>query len=108
MLVAEEETTPSATTLDVVEIAPHASSSNKLGKRIEIVGQNAIIIEGHGEKSVKHGRGCSLRQTCDKKSMYHERGRSLRETHDKKLIYIKHARGHSLHMFTEKFTIRIL
>jgi hypothetical protein len=31
MLMAENETTPSAMTLDVVEIAPHVSPSNKLG-----------------------------------------------------------------------------
>jgi hypothetical protein len=116
VLLAEEETIPSATTLDVVEIAPHASSSNKLGinqsNGSRLLGKmrssSQMTIEGHGEKSVKHGHGCSLRQTCDKKSMYHERGRSLRETHEKKLIYIKHARGRSLRMFTEKFTIRIL
>jgi hypothetical protein len=29
--MAEKETTPSATTLDVVKIAPRASPSNKLG-----------------------------------------------------------------------------
>jgi hypothetical protein len=29
--MAKNETAPSATTLDVVEIAPHASPSNKLG-----------------------------------------------------------------------------
>jgi hypothetical protein len=141
---------PSATTLGVVDIAPYASPSNKLGINQlngsillgKMRSSSQMTIKGHGKKSIKHGRGCSLRQTrdikstkrgcgrslCqthdeksmyherghslretyDKKSMYHECGRSLRETHDKKSIYIKHARGRSLFMFTEKFTIRIL
>jgi hypothetical protein len=47
VFMVENETTPSATTLDVVEIAPHASPSNKLGinliERIEFVGKNASI-----------------------------------------------------------------
>jgi hypothetical protein len=65
-------------------------------------------IKGHGEKSIRHGRGRSLHQTRDKKSMYHDRGRSLCKTHDQRLIYVKYARGRSLRVFTEKFTIRIL
>jgi hypothetical protein len=40
--------------------------------------------------------------------MDHKRGRSLHKTHDKKSFYIKHARGRSLCVFTEEFTIRIL
>jgi hypothetical protein len=47
VFMVENKTTPSATTLDVVEIAPHVSPSNKLGinliKRIEFVGKNASI-----------------------------------------------------------------
>jgi hypothetical protein len=147
MLLAGVKITPSATTLGVVDIAPYVSPSNKLGINQSngsiLLGKmrssSQTTIKGHGEKSIKHGRGCSLRQThdkkstkrgrgrslrqtyddklmyhergrslretYDKKSMYHERDRSLRETHDKKSIYIKHARGRSLHMFTEKFTI---
>jgi hypothetical protein len=110
------EIAPSAMTLGVVDIAPYASQFNKLGINQSngsiLLGKmrssSQTTIKGHGEKSIKHGRGCSLRQTRDKKSMYHELGRSLRENHDKKLIYIKHARGRSLRVFTEKFTIRIL
>jgi hypothetical protein len=124
---------PSATTLGVVDIAPYASPSNKLGINQSngsiLLGKmrssSQTTIKGHGEKLIEHGRGCSLRQTRDKKSTkhghgrslhqthdkkstYHECVRSLHETHDKKSIYIKHARGCSLRMFTEKFTIRIL
>jgi hypothetical protein len=110
------EIAPSATTLGIVDIAPYASPSNKLGINQsngsillgEMRSSSQTTIKGHGEKSIKHGRGRSLSQSCDKKSMYHERGRSLRKTHDKKLIYIKHARGCSLRLFAEKFTIRIL
>jgi hypothetical protein len=140
----------SAMTLGVVDIAPYASPSNKLGinqsNGLILLGKtrssSQTTIKGHGEKPIKHGRGRSLHQTCDKKpikrgcgrslrqthdeksmyhecgrslykthdkkSMDHERGRSLRKTHDKKSFYIKHARGRSLHVFTEKFTIRIL
>jgi hypothetical protein len=56
MFMAENKTTPSATTLDVVEIAPHASSSNKLGIN-QLNGSNLLgkmrssleaTIEGHG------------------------------------------------------------
>jgi hypothetical protein len=47
VFMAENETTPSATTLDVVKIAPHASPSDKLGinliERIKFVGKNASI-----------------------------------------------------------------
>jgi hypothetical protein len=124
------EIAPSETTLGVIDIAPYASPSNKLGINQSngsiLLGKmrssSQTTIKGHGDKSIEHGRGCSLRQThdkkstkhgCgrslrqthDKKSMYHEHGRSLRETHDKKSIYIKYARGRSLRMFTEKFTI---
>jgi hypothetical protein len=127
------EIAPSATTLGVVDIAPYASPSNKLGMNQtngsillgKMRSSSRTTIKGHGEKLIKHGRGCSLHQTCnkksikrgcghslrqahDKKSMYHERGHSLRKTHDKKSIYIKHARGRSLRVFTEKFTIQIL
>jgi hypothetical protein len=110
------EIAPSATTLGIVDIAPHASPSNKLGINQSngsiLLGKtrssSQTTVKGHGEKSIKHGRGCSLRQTRDKESMYHDRGRSLHKTHDKKSIYVKHARGHSLRVFTEKFTIRIL
>jgi hypothetical protein len=113
VLVAEEETTPSATTLDVVEIAPHASSSNKLGinqsngSRLfgKMRSSSQTTIEGHGKKLINHGQCCSLCQTCDKKSMYHERGCSLRETHDKKSIYIKHAHCRSLHLFIERISM---
>jgi hypothetical protein len=88
---------PSAMTLGVVDMAPYASPSNKLGTNQsnglilleKMRSSSQTTIKGHGEKSIKHGCGCSLRQTRDKKSMYHERGRSLR-------------------MFTEKFIIRIL
>jgi hypothetical protein len=141
------EIASSATTLGVVDIAPYASPPNKLGINQSngpiLLGKmrssSQTTTKGHGEKSIEHGRGCSLcqtrdkkstkhgrgsclRQTHDKKSMYHECVRSLhethdkksiyhewvrslRETHDKKSIYKKHARGRSLHMFTEKFTI---
>jgi hypothetical protein len=110
------EIAPSATTLGVVNIAHCVSPSNRLGINQSIgsilLGKvrssSQTTIKGHGEKSTKHGRGRGLRQTCDKKSMYHDRGRSLRKTHYKKSIYIKHARGRSLRMFTEKFTTRIL
>jgi hypothetical protein len=127
------EIAPSATTLGVVNIAPYASPSNNLGINQlngsillgKMRSSSQTTIKGHGEKSIKHGRGCSLRQTCDKKSikrgrgrslrkthdkklMDHERGCSLRKTHDKKSFYIKHARGRSLLVFTEEFTIRIL
>jgi hypothetical protein len=107
------EIAPSAMTLGIVDIAPYASPSNKLGINQsngsillgEMRSSSQTTIKGHGEKSIKHGRGRSLRQSCDKKSMYHKRGRSLRKTHDKKSIYIKHARGRSLCLFAEKFTI---
>jgi hypothetical protein len=127
------EIAPSAMTLGVVDMAPYASPSNKLGINQSngsiLLGKmrssSQTTIKGHCEKLTKHGRGrslCqtrdkksikrghghSLRQTHDKKSMNHERGRSRRKTHDKKSIYIKHAHGRSLRMFTEKFTIRIL
>jgi hypothetical protein len=127
------EIAPSATTLGVIDIAPYASPSNKLGINQSNVStllgkmrsSSQTTIKGHGEKSIKHGRGRSLRQTRekksikrgrgrslrqthDKKSMYHEHGRRLHKTHDKKSIYIKHARGCSLRVFTEKFIIRIL
>jgi hypothetical protein len=53
--MAEKETTPSATTLGVVEIAPHASPSNKLGinliKRIKFVGKNATIVASDHQRS---------------------------------------------------------
>jgi hypothetical protein len=107
---------PSATAPDVVDIAPYASPSNKLGTNqtngSTLLGKmrssSQTTIKGHGEKLIKHGCGRRLCQTHDKKSMYHERGRSLHKTHDKKLIYMKHACGRSLRMFTGKFTIRIL
>jgi hypothetical protein len=93
------EIAPSAMTLGLVDIAPYASPSNKLG----INQSNGSILLGKMRSSSQttiKGHG--------KKSMYHERGRSLCETHDKKSIYIKHACGRSLRMFTEKFTIQIL
>jgi hypothetical protein len=91
------EIAPSATTLGIIDIAPYASPSNKLGINQSngsiLLGKmrssSQTTIKGHGEKSIKYGCGRSLRQSHDKKSMYHERGRSLR-------------------MCTEKFTIRIL
>jgi hypothetical protein len=97
------EIAPSATTLGVVDIASYASPSNKLG----INQSNGSILLGkmrsssqttikcHGEKSIEHGRGCSLRQTHDKKSTKRGRGCSLSQTHDKKSI--RHERGCSLH-----------
>jgi hypothetical protein len=119
----------SATTLGIVDIAPYASPSNKLGINQSngsiLLGKmrssSQTTIKGHGENSIKHGRGCSLhqtrdkkltkrgcgrslRQTHDKKSMYHERGRSLCETHDKKSIYIKHARGRGPKLIRKKKT----
>jgi hypothetical protein len=56
VFMAENKTTPSATTLDVVEIAPHASSSNKLGinqsNRSNLLGKMRsslqATIKGHG------------------------------------------------------------
>jgi hypothetical protein len=46
--MAENETTPSAATLGVVEIAPHVSASNKLGKNqsngSNLLGESASII----------------------------------------------------------------
>jgi hypothetical protein len=107
---------PSAATLGVVDIAPYASPSNKLGINQlngsillgKMRSSSQTTIKGHGEKSIKHGRGRSLHQTRDKKSIYHDRGCSLRKTRDQRLIYIKHARGRSLRVFTEKFIIRIL
>jgi hypothetical protein len=72
VLLALKETTPSATTLDVVEIAPHASPSNKLGinliERIEFVGKNVIVVASDHQRSrrksihIKHERSQNLRQ----------------------------------------------
>jgi hypothetical protein len=150
-MAGRNEATPSATTLGVVEIAPHECASNKLGRNqssgSNLLGKNASIIAqlpcfwqgveialsattlgivdiapyaspsnklgiNQSNGSILLGKMRSSSQTTikghGKKSMYHERGRSLCETHDKKSIYIKHACGRSLHMFTEKFTIRIL
>jgi hypothetical protein len=46
--MAENEATLSAATLGVVEIAPHASASNKLGKYqsngLTLLGESASII----------------------------------------------------------------
>jgi hypothetical protein len=110
------EIAPSATTLGVVDIAPYASPSNKLGINQSngsiLLGKmrssSHTTIKGYGEKSIQRCRGRSLRQTCDKKSIKRGRGRSLCQTHDKKSFYIKHARGRSLRVCIEKFTIRIL
>jgi hypothetical protein len=87
MFMAENETTPSATTLDVVEIAPHASPSNKLGinliERIEFVGKNAIIvasnIKGHGGSRFIQSMNVAEAsvKTYNTKSTKQERGRSL-------------------------------
>jgi hypothetical protein len=114
------EIAPGATTLGIVDIAPYASLSNKLGINIapyaslstimlgNVRSSSQTTIKGHGEKSIKQGRGHSLRQSGDKKSMCHDHGRSLHKTRDKKSIYIKHARGRSLRLFAEKLTIQIL
>jgi hypothetical protein len=66
MLMVEKETTPSAMTLDVLKIAPHASPSNKLGinliERIEFVGKSATIVASDHQRSrrksihIKHER----------------------------------------------------
>jgi hypothetical protein len=96
------EITPSTTTLGVVDIAPYASPSNKLGINQpngsillgKMRSSSQMTIKGHGEKSIEHGRGCSLRQTRDKKSTKRGRGRSLHQTHDKKSMY--HERRRSL------------
>jgi hypothetical protein len=70
------EIAPSETTLGVVDIAPCASPSNKLGinqsNGSTLLGKmrssSQMTIKGHGEKSIKHGCGRSLCQTHDKKS----------------------------------------
>jgi hypothetical protein len=80
------EIAPSATTLGIVDIAPYASPSNKLGinqsNRSTLLGKmrssSQTTIKGHGEKSIEHGRACSLRQTHDKKSTKRGHGSSLR------------------------------
>jgi hypothetical protein len=86
------EIAPSAMTLGVVDVAPYASPSNKLGinqiERIDLVGKDAIVIANDHQRS---------RREVDKA----RRGCSLRQTHGKKSVYIKHARGRSLHVFGE-------
>jgi hypothetical protein len=67
------EIAPSVMTLGVVDIAPYASPSNKLGinqsNGSTLLGRmrasSQTTIRGHGEKSIKHGRGRSLRQEVD-------------------------------------------
>jgi hypothetical protein len=102
------EIAPSATTLGVVNIALYVSPSNKLGINQSngsiLLGKmrssSQTTIKGHSEKSIKYGRGHSLRQTCDKKSIKRGRGRSLRQTHDKKSMY--HERGRSFRKTHDK------
>jgi hypothetical protein len=57
-LMAEEETTPSATTLDVVKIAPRASSSNKLGIN-QLDGSNLLGKMRSSSQATIQGRGRS-------------------------------------------------
>jgi hypothetical protein len=85
----------SAMTLGAVEIASYVSASNRLSINQSngsiLLGKmrssSQTTIKGHGEKSIKHGRGRSLRQTRNKKLMKRGRGRSLHQTYDKKSIY---------------------
>jgi hypothetical protein len=72
MLMAKNETTPSATTLGVVKIAPHAGQSNKLGINqsdgSNCVGKNAIVIASNHQRSrlklihIKHEHSRGLYQ----------------------------------------------
>jgi hypothetical protein len=88
VFMAGNKTTPCATTLDVVEMAPHASPSNKLGinliERIKFVGKNVIIVASNHQRSrrksihIKHEHSRSLFKTYNTKSTRQERGRSLR------------------------------
>jgi hypothetical protein len=116
MFVAKNETTLGATTQDVVEIALHASPSNKLG----IHQSNGSILLGKNKTTVAcdhpRSRRKSIRRRFERsrgvrrntKSLRHKRGRSLHIIHDKESIYVNTARGRSLHMFMKEITTQIL
>jgi hypothetical protein len=85
--MAKNETTLSATTLDVVEIAPHASPSNKLGIN-QSNGSNLLgkmrsssqaTIKGHGGSRFMKSMNVAEAsvKTYNAKSIKHEHGRSL-------------------------------
>jgi hypothetical protein len=116
MFVAKNETTLSSTTQDVVEVALHASPSNKL----DINQSNGSILLGKMRllsRATIQGRGGS-RFVEDlngaggvhrnMKSIRYKRGRSLRIIHDKESIYVNTARGRSLRVFMKEITTRIL
>jgi hypothetical protein len=81
-------------------------------ERIDLVGINATTITSDHPRSrwkSIHRRYERIRHFCrNMKSIRYERGQSLHSIHDRKSIYINDTRGRSLHMFTEKFTTRIL
>jgi hypothetical protein len=107
---AENGTTLSVTTRDVVKVAHHASLANKLDIS-QSNGSNATAITcDHPRprrRSIWRGYEWSQGVRQDMKLMGYERGRSLRKIHGEESIFMRAIRGSGLCRFTGIFTTRI-
>jgi hypothetical protein len=113
--MAEKETTPSATTLDVVKIAPRASPFNKLGINqsngsnllVKMRSESQATIKGYGGSQAIESMNVAEAsvKTYITKLTRCEHGRSLHHNLWREVDFIKHECGRSLHLLTEKIYI---